>query len=272
MTAASWCALLTAVAVLGWPRRTRALAGQVASPPRRPAGPRRGSRAARRRRRRAESTVLAVLDALAAALRVGLAPDTALRQLADVDDGPVGRLASELAQAGRAGGQYWRGVAREAGAPGVLVVAQAWELSHVAGIRLADAVELSARLLRQGRGLRNRREVALAGPRATIAVLTLLPLLGPGVGLAVGIDPFDLYAGTGLSMVSTGVGLAMLICGRLWAAALVRRSLRAVPASWSTSAPGRALSLRRPRASPAARHPGPRTSRAMAPRPSEQGP
>ncbi|MEI2732972.1 MAG: type II secretion system F family protein [Dermatophilaceae bacterium] len=272
MNAASWSALLVAAAVLGWPRGTSAVGGQQPSPHPRLADPRSGSRADRRRQRLAESAVLAVLDALAAALRVGLTPDTALRHLADVDHGPVGRLAWELLAAGRAGGQCWRNIAGAAGAPEVLVVAQAWELSHVAGVRLADAVDLAARLLRQGRARRDRREVALAGPRATIAVLTVLPLLGPGVGMAVGIDPFDLYAGTGLARVSTGAGLVMLISGRLWAAALVRRSMRAVPQSWSASAVSREWRRRRPRISPAARASETWGPRARVPGPSTWGP
>lgn len=255
MNAAAWSALFVAASVLGWPRRT-SLPGPPPSSGLAPAGPRVRGRRARSRRRWAEAAVLAVLDALGAALRAGLAPDTALRHLAEVDDGAGGRLALELAEAGRAGGSCWRHIARTAGAPEVLVVAQAWELSQSAGIRLADAVDLAARLMREGRARRDRREVALAGPRATIAVLTLLPLLGPGVGLAVDIDPIELYAGTGLSMVATGAGVAMLIGGRLWAAALVRRSVRAVPPAWSAGASRRVLRHGRSRTAPVRRHTG----------------
>lgn len=232
--------LLVASAVVLWPRAGeigvgadvsgRAAAAAGVGPA--PAWPR-GRRRARRRRRAAEQTVLVVLDALGAGLRVGLSPEWTLRHLAATDDAAVAGLAAELVAAGSRGEQCWRRQARLAQAPEVLVVAQAWALAHDAGVRLADAVDLAARLLREARTRRDRREVSLAGPRATIAVLTLLPVLGPGVGLTLGVAPTTLYAGNVASIASTGAGLALLVLGRAWAHALVKRSRQAVPPSWA---------------------------------------
>ncbi|MEI2766418.1 MAG: type II secretion system F family protein [Dermatophilaceae bacterium] len=235
--------LLVAGVVLLWPRAGAVRVG--ADPSGRDAaatrvGPAwpwpRGGRRARRRRRALEQTVLAVLDALGAGLRAGLPPEGVLRHLAATDDAAVAGLAAELVAAGSRGEQCWRRQARLAQAPEVLVVAQAWALARDAGVRLADAVELAARLLREARTRRDRREVSLAGPRATIAVLTLLPVLGPAVGLTLGVSPTTLYAGNVASIAATGAGLALVVLGRAWAHALVKRSQQAVPQSWAERA------------------------------------
>lgn len=247
VTGAGWVGLLTAVTVALWPSRSVWRSPSVGSGPRpilTQAAVGRQGRGARRRRAAQVAAVLAVLDALAAALRAGLSAETALRHVAASDRSAAGRLAAALADAGSRADRCWSRYARETGAPEVLVVAQAWALSRRAGVRLADAVDLAAGLLRDAQARGHRREVALAGPRATIAVLTLLPLLGPAAGLALGIAPSTLYAGSTPSLLATAAGLVLLLIGRGWARGLVARSLRATPAS--VSGPGRrSLRVRR---------------------------
>jgi tight adherence protein B len=58
------------------------------------------------------------------------------------------------------------------------------------------------------------RAAVLAGPRATAAVLGLLPLAGVGLGLLVGADPLA-------TLVGTAAGRACLLAGGvLWGAGL----------------------------------------------------
>lgn len=103
------------------------------------------------------------------------------------------------------------------------VITQARELSQACGIPLADAWETASNLLREREALRRKVVVALAGPRATMRVLTLLPLAGPVVGLVFGIDPWRLYAASPISLGCLCLGLVLLGLGRWWCDRLVRR-------------------------------------------------
>lgn len=204
-------------------------------------GPTNGWRA-HRVRAAAVAEALAVLDAAGPALRAGLSQRTALAHLAGSGVG-FGRLAGDLASAAavppasgeharaRASpvGEVWAGVARRTGARELELVAAAWTLADTAGVPLADAVELGARLLRESRARRVRMDVLLAGPRSTMLLLTVLPIAGPIVGLLFGIDPVSLYAGSPLASIALCCGLGLLVLGRLWCRALLRRAEAARP-------------------------------------------
>ncbi len=237
-------AALVAVAVLVAPRST-GLSGPLALhsarlelPPRR-----RGGRRGRRARAAAVAEALSVLDAVGPALRVGLPSATALAHLAQTSPSR-GSLVHELVAVenglGRHGvhparaspiGQVWWSAAARSGAEELELVGAAWTLADVSGVALADAVDLAGRLLRESRSRQARLDVLLAGPRATMALLTMLPLAGPAVGLLFGIAPLRLYAGSPLSLLSAACGIALLVVGRLWCRALLRRALSAGPPS-----------------------------------------
>jgi tight adherence protein B len=124
------------------------------------------------------------------------------------------------------------------------VVAAAWTLADTAGVALADAVELAARLLRESRTRQARLEVLLAGPRATMLLLTVLPMAGPLVGLLFGIDPLTLYGGSSLALGSLCCGLALLVLGRIWCRALLRHATSATAGRGSTQRPPQRFSQR----------------------------
>ncbi len=124
-------------------------------------------------------------------------------------------------------GRVWSRLAQETGAEELRLVAAAWTLADTCGVALADAVDLAAALLRDARARQARLDVLLAGPRATMALLSALPLAGPVVGWVFGIDPVSLYAGSAAATVSAALGLGLLVVGRLWCQALVRRALSA---------------------------------------------
>ncbi len=105
----------------------------------------------------------------------------------------------------------------------VRTIGQARELSESCGVPLADAWASAAQLLREREALRRKVATALAGPRATIRVLTLLPLAGPVVGLVFGVDPVRLYAGSSVALACAVGGLMLLAVGRWWCRMLVRR-------------------------------------------------
>ena len=222
----------------------------------------------------AEAEALDLLDALAPALRAGLPPVTALRLIAssappdrEPTNGPSG--VSGGSRGGRGGSRGGRGESsgRRGGAADALglaaqrgealapvwfayaealrsddlrLVAAAWSLCDTLGSPLAPTVATVSDVVRRRRSVRQRIAAALAGPRATMRVLTALPLSGPFVAIAVGVSPGDLYTEAAGAM-SLAVGLAVLLLGRLWAG----RMIRAVTVESRRPEPHRPPGLRR---------------------------
>jgi tight adherence protein B len=65
------------------------------------------------------------------------------------------------------------------------------------------------------------RQTALAGPKATVRLLTWLPLMGLGLGMALGVDPLAILLGTPLGLAALVAGIALTVAGRVWSARLV---------------------------------------------------
>jgi tight adherence protein B len=160
--------------------------------------------ACRRWRTRADATaVAAALDAvtaLAADLRAGLAPATALAhalpafEASTVDD--VRRIAAR--------------------------VSAAWQVAEVAGVPLADLLD---RLDTDAQGLLRVRAAAAAqaaGARATAWLLAGLPLAGIGLGYGMGTDPVHVLLRTPLGALCAGLAGASQMAGLAWSSRLVR--------------------------------------------------
>ncbi len=194
----------------------------------------RGSRG----RRELEAT-LGILDALAPALRAGLAPVAALGclDLSVARSSSVSVLLTRLVEAAEQGeplAPVWVEQARDVGSSELALIARAWALSESLGAPLADCVGMAADLVRQRIARERRLEVALAGPRATTTVLTLLPLAGPGVAFLLGIGPGELYSSVP-ALTAVVLGLLLLAVGRWWCARMVRGLARARPAGEGSS-------------------------------------
>lgn len=85
--------------------------------------------------------------------------------------------------------------------------------------RLADRLETELDTAEQ-------RETALAGPRATVRLLTWLPFIGLGLGLAMGVDPFGVLLGTPPGWSCLAAGLALVAAGRWWSRRLISAAAR----------------------------------------------
>ncbi|MGO4596669.1 hypothetical protein [Terrabacter sp. 2RAF25] len=120
----------------------------------------------------------------------------------------------------------WSQWAARSGSAELALVAAAWQLSETTGAPLSFAVDRAVRGLLDARARRRRVAVAVAGPRATVTVLTVLPLTGPLFGLAVGIDLRDLYLGSSLATICVGAGVGLVWAGRFWCTRMVRRAVR----------------------------------------------
>lgn len=187
-----------------------------------------------------------VLDATAAGLHAGLTPETALRLAVGLPvthrerdhsapstvapHGPrhvrrIGEMVEQVEAVGLPMSTVWRQLSRGQGSPALAFVASAWELSEQTGAPLADAVERAAQAARDTTTMRRRVGVAVAGPRATVALLTALPLAGPLFGLACGLTPGDLYLSTPMGGACAVMGLGLVLLGRAWCSRLVRSAI-----------------------------------------------
>ena len=148
--------------------------------------------------------LLPVLDAAAPAASLGLSPV------------PVFRAAADEPGAGRGSGLsleiLWMelaacvSVSERSGAP----------LAGVLG-RYADALEGS--LDQQA-----ARETVLAGPQATVRLLTWLPAGGLALGYLLGANPPAVLAGSPLGWSAAAAGVGLSLAGRMWSRALMRRA------------------------------------------------
>ena len=192
-----------------------------------------GSAAAGRRRTvvaspgEVEAGLAELLSLLAAPLRVGVSPASSIAAAATAvaDDRVVGELTARLVDAGRTGddvSEVWRGY--EAGGEAAAFVARAWALSERTGAPLADALGAAEQVLRARQRTRQRLASAAAGPRASMMVLTLLPLSGPVVGLACGVAPRELYLQSPLALASLGLGLVLAFVAWSWSRAILGRA------------------------------------------------
>lgn len=176
--------------------------------------------------------LLGLLEAIAPALEAGLAPASALKFAADARSGsvhpdPLATLAGDLAAAASQGaklGPLWRGAAGSAGSAELLLLAQAWSLTEDMGVPLAPAVRTTAGLLEARVAHERGLAGAVAGARATVNLLTVLPIGGPLLALLLGIGPGELYGESRLTQGSLVLGLFLAGAGRWW----VRRMVRAV--------------------------------------------
>ncbi len=195
----------------------------------------RWARWTRRRRPQDHSRlVLDLLDALAPALRAGLAPAAALtvvNQSGAASGHPrwwVSQLSAveEAARQGEPLAPVWGRLASRISSPDLAVLARAWRISEQLGAPLADAATTAAAVLRARLDQQRRLHAATAGARATMNLLTLLPLGGIGVAALLGIAPWRLYAGSPLSAVCLVLGILLLLAGRRIVAGLIRRATR----------------------------------------------
>ncbi|WP_127128152.1 hypothetical protein [Georgenia sp. SYP-B2076] len=103
--------------------------------------------------------------------------------------------------------------------PGALA---ACRLTHEIGAPLAEVLERCAQGITEAGHAQAARAIALAGPRSSARLLGWLPVLGLGLGVAVGADPFHVLLDGGLGTACLLLGGVLLVLGRRWVAALER--------------------------------------------------
>ena len=100
-------------------------------------------------------------------------------------------------------------------------LAACFDIAEASGCPLADVLTRFTAQLEAEDDADAARQTALAGPKATVALLTWLPVLGLGLGAALGVDPLAVLLGTPLGLAALAAGVALTVAGRVWSAKLV---------------------------------------------------
>lgn len=177
---------------------------------------------ARDRERAGAAEAMAVLGA---ELRAGRPPAAALEAAGGVADGPLAAALAAAATGARFGTDPSTALLRSAQGSAVPELlrglAACWQLCSATGSSLAAAVDRLAEALRAERAQRLAVEAELAGPRATAALLAVLPLAGIVLAAGLGARPLQvlLHTPVGWGCLALGVGLDLL--GLWWTGRLV---------------------------------------------------
>ena len=100
-------------------------------------------------------------------------------------------------------------------------LAACFDIAEASGCPLAGVLARFAAQLEVEDDAEAARQTALAGPKATVGLLTWLPLMGLGLGIALGVDPLAILIGTPLGLAALAAGVGLTIAGRIWSAHLV---------------------------------------------------
>lgn len=181
--------------------------------------------------------LLQMVDGLVAALSAGSVPAGAVRAAAGLaatrvhDQGCAKALLVVVgdAQAGRELGESWSSAAAEVRrgdhARVLAMVARGWLLSRQLGCPLAPSLRICADTLRADLERDRRIAAATAGPRATMHLLTVLPVLGLGLAALAGLSPWSVLASP-VAVVTLVPGLGLMALGRVVSARMIRSAAR----------------------------------------------
>lgn len=101
-------------------------------------------------------------------------------------------------------------------------------VSERSGAPLAGVLSRYAYALEAAQDADDARKSALAGPRATVRLLSWLPLGGLGLGYLLGTDPVSILVGTTGGRLAGIIGAVFWSAGYFWSRKLVQRAERAV--------------------------------------------
>ncbi|MFG3284201.1 type II secretion system F family protein [Streptomyces sp. NPDC048111] len=177
----------------------------------------------RARARRADE-VIVWCAAVAGELRAGRQPGPALA-VAARDTAALGAAAGPVVAAATFGGDVpgaLREAAGEPGAEGLAGIAACWQVAVDGGAGLARGLERMEGVLRAEREQQESLRAELAGPRTTVLLLALLPVLGLVLGTAMGAAPLRVLLHSAAGFGCLLVAGVLEAAGVWWAARIVR--------------------------------------------------
>lgn len=101
-------------------------------------------------------------------------------------------------------------------------LADCLDVAEASGCPLADILGRYAAHLEAEDDAEAARQTALAGPKATVRLLSWLPVFGLGLGTVLGVDPLGILLGNPFGLAALGAGLILTVAGRMWSVRLVR--------------------------------------------------
>jgi len=163
-------------------------------------------------------------DRVAALSRAGLPLPRIWLVLAEQQDelSPLAGTVSQALAAGRSSAAGLR--AADPDDTALAWLALACRCAEIGGAPVAAVLDAVSTTLRADTEADRARQAALAGPRATMAVLTWLPVAGIGLGLGMGVDAVAVLVTTAPGWGCLGLGTALWWAGRRWMAALLRQA------------------------------------------------
>lgn len=180
------------------------------------------------RRHRSEcGHLLAALESVIGELRVGAHPSVAAQAAAEEVAGIAAQVFAVGSARGRLGGSGADGLR----CPGSVIaveldrVADAWQVAERYGLALAELLTAARTDLAGRIRFRNRTDAALAGARATAAVLAGLPALGIALGQLMGAEPLRVLFASAAGAYLLPLGTVLACAGLLWADAITRKVL-----------------------------------------------
>lgn len=181
---------------------------------------RRRRRTAMRRRAVEAAALQEALDALIGELRVGAHPVSAVEVAAREVSGTTGLALREVAARARLGGEVssgLRSVAARSASPGNWErLAVCWRLAERYGLAVATLMRTAQHDIRERERFSAKVHADLAGARTTATLLAALPVLGIGLGQAIGAEPVRFLCTDGIGVWLLVTGAALLCCGQLW--------------------------------------------------------
>ncbi|SFW59056.1 type II secretion system F family protein [Amycolatopsis australiensis] len=154
------------------------------------------------------------LRTMVAELRSGAHPVTAAEAAAEAVPAVADELHA-LAASARLDG--------ELDAPTLPALAGAWTLGKRYGLPMADVLDATRRDAEASLAFARRMRAKLAGPRASAAVLTGLPVLCLLLGQAMGASPVSVLTGSVPGQLLLVAGSVLLWAGTAWCRALTGR-------------------------------------------------
>ncbi|WP_223943663.1 hypothetical protein [Arthrobacter sp. StoSoilB20] len=95
------------------------------------------------------------------------------------------------------------------------------EVAETSGCPLADLLTRFAAQLEAEEDAEAARQTALAGPKATVRLLSWLPVFGLLLGMGLGVDPLGILLNNILGVATFVAGILLTVAGRVWSSRLV---------------------------------------------------
>ncbi|MFE4450850.1 type II secretion system F family protein [Streptomyces sp. NPDC056796] len=178
----------------------------------------------RSERERAADAVAALCGVLVGELRAGREPGQALLAAARNVDA-LGSTESAVLAAARFGGDVPSALRQASAGPGLdglAGVAACWRVAVDGGAGLVAGLTRLESALRGEKRRREELRAQLAGAWSTVVVLALLPMLGLGLGAALGADPLRVLLHSPGGLVCLVTGGFLEAAGVFWASRIVR--------------------------------------------------